>query len=504
MFFYLCKSDFIFKSRGVYIDIEDLYTINITNKGGDMKSGTLYKSVSNSQKIAFLGWFVVTSSFLFMLYGWLSGNLEPGWFLGLLAGFLMIDYENGLIPLSHSSKELLLESRSQRKIFSHLVHKMPYIKKRTLKNEANFYDVLGIGLITLVVASLICWFIYGVIPSVNIQTLLFYIFLLVSFIYGIRNWGSRGIAALSMIAIFALLVFNQAPVLSEVLLFLTTSGIAIWAWIKHDWGFLLLDTILYYLAVILWVSSYTGNNTGWGISVLGVTGLAILGEISLWVSLVLNLPFVTIRRVIAEREVTRLIILINALGFIFVDSWLLSVLIPLGWAQTYGLAILLTAALAGLTWVKNGRYSYAKYFTAATLIAILISCVTYFQPTLLVLTWLAVAIVTLTVGFAFQSYSLRIFGLFILGGAFLHYFFTLIPSSFDLVSQVNQIPNMIASPIWLGIIMASFMVVLAFWYGDLKEKTMELKWQKLIVLSLYSGAVLTVLTIFLYQTNVYF
>ena len=435
------------------------------------------------------GWFLMTVSALAIAVSLVQGeSLQPLLGAVLAVGIWLVARDSELFGVSDSTRQLLQESRAGRTVHASRAHTSRQQVRDTLFGVDRLQGTLlglAMGMVMIAAALAYSWSIFLRVADPAWQLGAFLIFPVAILAYAITA-GRRGLVYLATVIIAILLLSAEVPVLAMLALVALSILVGYYAVRTEDWPLFLAVVLSAYLSLLHWVGIF-------GVQTVAEQqdGYIMASEALLVLNVFFLVPFVFRRRKAEEREVVRFIIGTNAVGFTLLSSWLAFQLSPDGgWLLPYQATLLVTVIVSLLAWGRHGRFSYAKYFSAATLISMLIGSVVYLEPIVTTLMWLMAAIVVVTTGFIASSYSARLLGLFILVGAFLHYLFSALPWGIT-----SSEPYFWVDEAWLGVMLAGFLAVTARWFGGLKTTGPEEEHRRLVSVLLYVMGVLTLVSL---------
>jgi hypothetical protein len=441
------------------------------------------RAISFDQAVRLLGWVIAGGSLLVFLISWWIASV-PAWALAVpvLLGLWLALREHPFFDVSDSTLLLLQEERA-----THGRHAASVHKRHTLTSEGGALHseralaTFGMGVGMLILAVLVGWGIIYLVPTQSGQVLVFSAILLCLLAYSL----SAGLEAISLLVsggLYLLLLALGSPLLG---LFLT-AALSVWlgfrAFRRHDWNLALLTLAGTYLMLARWTFD------AYDLSVASHAAVAVItAEMLLLAAITFALPLSGLRRTAEERVKVRWIICLNTFGYTSLSIPLVRELVPGNWAPYVTTLLFTGLALAGLAWQAHGRLSYAKYFVLASAAGFLIASLLFLDPSLVTLVWLMGSIVLLTVGFAAGSYTFRLAGLLALLATVLRY----LGITLATVGPASPV-FFLRDRIWIGLLLAIFLIITGFWYRDLRSRGAEEKYRLGIAAILYSLAALVV------------
>lgn len=444
-------------------------------------------SINKSDIVQIIGWAVVSASVLAMIvYYAVNQALSPVLAIWLVIGLWMAGRTSQLFGLSDSTVVLLQEERASKKLKSATAHQPPDVRefgRKPFDAKDHPVESLFLAAIIFILALIYSWLVFHTILDPAWQALAFMGIVLLGLVYSMLA-NRLALTYLSVVVMYLLFANTQAPLFSILALMLVSIGLLYYSWQRKDWGLLLLTVLATHLVLFRWAFHYSDALYSDARVVEGV-----MAEVLLLLSLVFTIPFINRRREAGEREIVRGILIINAVGFTLLTAWLTDRLMPQNWELSYAVTLLIFVSFAAVAWLSHGRYSYAKYYALAALIAVLVGAALYFPPVMVTLIWFMLGVAVLTSGFLMESYTGRLTGLFILGGAFFHYMFGLLLDYSNLTTD----NIFLSTRFWLGILLGSFLWVVAEWFKQLKSRGEEEKYRPATILMLQLGSGLTLL-----------
>lgn len=435
-----------------------------------------------------LGWFVIVVSLFAIWVSW-SINLEisPLLSIWLLAGSWIVFAKSDALGTSETTLQLLHEGRVQRNISAHNLHPHPHQNSgKSFATKQPLLSLLYLLLAILIALSLSLFF-FTYINNAAWQLFAFLVVFVAALGSAIR-FNSRVLIFITSLATYLVLATAySAPLLAVLCIGLLSLSLAYLAWKKSDWTMLLMVVVASYLSITNWFLIDSAATA----SLFTQIGLsqAILAELLLILMLVFVSPFILKRRDPENRGVVKAIIILNSLGYTLLSAWVVSVLLP---DQTLlgllSIVLFLGAAML-IAYKRHGRYSHAKYFGFAALIALLLGSMIYLTAQVSTFIWFMGSILVLTVGFVIESYTARMVGLATLIGAYGLYYMNLLPVS-------DNSNFWLQSRVWVGFLLAGFIAIVAYWYNELKAKGAERELQNKIVWCLLTLAGLILLSIY--------
>lgn len=399
--------------------------------------------------------------------------------VGLLAGLWLVFRDSSWPRISQSTRHLLQEERSARRIHATSQHQ-PFFS--FAKEDTSWQAMTGYYLVlaaSLLFALVYAWLVLTYLPEGAWQLWGALLVPTVGLAYSLAG-SHRSLLYFSLVAVFLLLSFTQAPLFALGYLTLLALAFVAWVWMSRDWPSLLLVVAGSYAVLARWALYPESSAT-----------ILMVLLTSLILSLAFVLPFALFRREAANREFVRRTIFGSVAAFV-----LLPLLLPgnpvfsVAWMESAGLYLLVLIALGLISLMRYGRYSFAKYYGIAALGLLMLVALLAGNTGLTSILWFAVSIIALGLGFSVGSYSVRTVGLCLLGLTLLYYLSAIFP-----YPTLVPGPFLLQQRIWLGAIFALFLPVLGFWYRDLPAGEPETAERSYIIELLYVGSFMLLLGI---------
>ncbi|MBU6389042.1 hypothetical protein KGQ71_00850 [Patescibacteria group bacterium] len=446
-----------------------------------------------------IAWFLTTVSAVDILVtgeaGQTIGVLPV---LGLVLGMWLIVRSSGLIGVSDSTRVLLQEERSSRKIHAQAVHAKPAARTLQKHTESERLLVVIMG-VCVAIGSAALAFSYGWLLITYVADPAWQLFglllaTLTSLAYSL-TFNKKGLTYISILVTYLILAFSPTSLFGLICLVLFTGLIGVFSWRKREWWLFLLSEVIGYSLLAIWLP--TPDTFSSLASASGVTTWDLVGLVSEVVLVIFTLgftiPFSFLRREAKQRGLVFGVLVVNAvlftLAIVSSSPYLNSdQALILG-----GFYILGSAVAAFFSWCRFGRFSYAKYFLVAVAIGAGLASLLIYSNSVIIMFWFMIAVVLSVLGFILDSYSLRIIGLFMLGSAILYYLvYIFVPL------PVTDVEATISRP-WLGGVFAIYLPVLAHWYRDLSTKGPERQYRFTLVQALYLASFCLILGL-IFQT----
>ena len=385
-------------------------------------------------------------------------------------GIWLIVQASGLVDESDSVRQLATESRAERAVHSHVAHKTALAYQESKPKNLFSWMALVIGVFIGVVALTYAYTNvtndhYGEVLLVMV------IFAVVMFEVTRRELSKFLRYLLIGGSAILILLLPASPAVLALVLFLT--GIALWYAIeKRDTPLRIgILAAALYITQIWFVPQSVQSN------IVSELVRQLAGFILVAVAL---FPYVQKRRVLDDRDSARLSITIGASGLLLtLISSALSFL-DYGWALALLSTGLVLAGLGYFSWIANERLSYSKYFLTLALGAGAGFALLAFDATTITLTLFVAGIVVSALGFTLPSYSARLVGVGLLGLTVLSYLLLLMPAT----TQYSGL-FLLRERVWVGILLALFLPILAHWYELAKLRGMEQLLVPTLILSSY-------------------
>lgn len=420
-----------------------------------------------------VGWFVLTLFALILLREWWLGveySAIVG--VGLLIGLLLIVQSNSWFGLSDSTKILLDEYKGSKHRGAHIVHKKPGIRTKESAETLNIGTALltSAGLFLLAIA--LSWGIFTYIQDSGLQLLALLVIPTLGMVYALWK-NSTILVPLNAGIICLLLLMAQAPLVVLTYLIIFSLTLTLWAARTKHW---LLQAIITLGSFFILGSVALNNSAAPGIevAVLVTSLLFILG---------LSLPFVFHRREVGERRLVRVTLFSIAVYSAILPLLLSSYLSEKSWGLALILLAFIFSSFYAVSLARFGRFSYAKYYGLALVVLLMLSSTILGTVAIATLSWLIISILLLTIGFSGKSYTARMAGLVTLLLSFVLYAVTIFPFNTLIIG-----PVILEERVWIGVLLAAFMVVLGLWYKEYPIKGQELEQRPIILEFLYTGS----------------
>jgi hypothetical protein len=120
----------------------------------------------------------------------------------------------------------------------------------------------------------------------------------------------------------------------------------------------------------------------------------------------------------------------------------------------------IAALMALIAWSRKQRLSFAKYLLSVGIVALFFYVYLFWSSVAVTLTWLAVALAALIIGFLLPSYSARMAGLLALAIAILYYLVVIVPEPITIGG-----PLWSHARVWMGVSIGAFVSLCWWWYG---------------------------------------
>jgi len=374
-------------------------------------------------------------------------------------GVWLILQASGIIDESDSVRQLATESRAERAVPAGRTHHTVRLEKRVNTTQRLQWIALLAGVFIGVTA--VTYAVASIGQDKHSELLLILVIFAGIAVEVTRREYSRLLQYLLVIGCAVLLLLlPSTPSTLALTLFLT--GIALWyAFEKHDVPLRLgvIGGALYLTQVWLVPQGLDQNITAE--LVRQIAGI-ILSALAL-------LPYVQRRRTLGERDTSRISLALGACGLLFTLVSSALSLLDYGWALALLTTGLVLAGLGYFAWIAHERLSYAKYFFTLALAAgagfVLLA---FDAPTITLMLFMAGMVVSM-IGFVLPSYSARLLGVGLLGLAVLTYLLLLVPAPLQYSGSI-----FLRERVWMGMLLAVFLPLLAHWYKIAHMRGMEL------------------------------
>ncbi len=436
---------------------------------------------SSEDKARVIGWGCTSFALLGFLLGWASWAAIVGLLLSivLIVGMSLVLAASGLIAKSDSHLQLAQEARSEKRLKAHDLHHQPKIAAFSeWLNVRPEYIALAIGFLLL--SLVLGWSLASSTndPLLQIMPAAF-VLILIGVVAPLK--GKRTYSLGAIIALTALLFVAPDPMTTLMAALAGFAVIWIAGWEKQDFDIL--------SAAGLGLVIVSLGQTYWRMGVLGQPE-AVAALSAAMMGLVLAVvPYAPARRHVERRDLSRITIAIMPVLAVSV----ITVVGPYSILENLLSGLLLIvigyAALAYVGWLSHSRLSYAKYFLATALGALLLFAYLLLDSTSVTLIWFILGVVVTAGGFVIPSYSTRNAGLGLLAIGVLHYLLTMLNAP-----QIAG-PLLLRDRVWLGLIIAMFLPALAIWYQESKFKGVEQRIVPVIAAALSSTSFLILFAI---------
>jgi hypothetical protein len=439
-------------------------------KTGSFGGSKLFQkgSAENERFLGYFGWAIVTFFSLTALRSWWNGeSTSLLTFGGLLIGLWLVLSRSRFIGISDSARVILQEGRSGKKVLSHQVHSGPKAKKNNGLSDTvrDLCLILGAGSLAIAYA----WIVSLLFSQPDQQLMALLLIPVIGFSYSLVH-SKKTLSLLSLAGVYFLLVAYPASFSSLAFLTLLTVLLSVWTRYSGKWDVLPLSAIGSFLVIATYTSDY-GTYSELSQAILVST---------LLIGLALSAPFAYHRRLADNRNMAQASLALVVFGIAMLPGFFTAQIGLPGFMIIGLLYVLIFSALAVVSWWTHGRFSYAKYYglAAALLVSILALVVTSRSETVLV--WLILGSLLSASGFTLKSYTLRMSGLVLLMSTFAYYVLYVFPYETYLSG-----PFVLQERIWIGLLFAGALPLLALKYKDLKVAGPEGHFRSTIIAALY-------------------
>lgn len=448
-----------------------------------------YRAKDESQRLRFIGWFMIAASTTGILGGWVNAPVVATLFsLCLVIGFWLLVRAAGLFDMSESTHQLYEEYRTRKASSAHQVHKAAHIHTASSTAEVmtGAIRVLFMVMGGLVLGLVLAWFLTQRVADPLTRFLPILVVVLGCLYYAISQ-KKQALLYFVTLALYGLLAMSDLPLYSLAIILVLTPVLAYVGWSLKDRFFPGLLAFLSYASLLRWLWNFTQTDnfprllpvTSW----MNERYLILAGSLLFFVVLVA--PFIARRREIEERESVRFVLATSTIGYVLTFGWLAEYLGSYRWFVTLFSLVILLACFGYLSWVRYQRFSYAKYFLALALATLVIFAYTYLDTVAIALLWFIAGVVTTTLGFLLNSYTARMTGMLLLALTVAQYIVGILPNPEQYAG-----PVLLHERVWLGIIISIYLPVLALWFKDTKLRGTETKLVPVYINTLFSASLL--------------
>lgn len=415
-----------------------------------------------------LGWALLTASSFFLILDLSAGHAAKLIaFALLLIGLYLVFKDQEILGLADSTKQLLLHDRAKKAKNSLNIHH----NIRTRNNAArpitlSPLNMAGIGVI---IASLIYLVNFaGISPAW--QAMVLFGIALAGTLYVYFNHAEKYLLPFVLL-VYLTLATNTAPLFSILTVFALAVGLVYYSHLTEQWKYLLLGCILSYLTLARWLLNFVEPDTFFQSQLITnwLPEWIALHFVTIALSVLFIAPFVGRKRILESSKVIKGIFFTNFIGFILLMLGIVGPIVTAGYIGSYFISlVMISVSLGYIAWLSHGRLSYAKYFYFLGLLLLMLVAIFRFDVVLLCAWIFSLSVLAVVVGFMAKSYTARIVG-YVLFSMSLAYYGLYVMPLFGLYSQIVTY----ISVVWLGVLLASYSFLLAYWTSRLPENTNE-------------------------------
>lgn len=427
----------------------------------DTSSGSFFREMAAltvDEGLSLVGWLLIGFAGSGLLLQWFFDSPRQIALIAVLAvGVWLALRKAAFFGQSASTLQLLNEERAGRRTHAAGVHHKVRVGQRG--GSAPIQDRYLVATLSvclgLVLSLAYVGLVYRFVQDASWQLFALLLVMVPALVYSLQT-SKRLLGFFLTGAIYLVLILAAAPAFAILCIALVSLFLAAYAWQREDWRLLHLVVVGTYFSLIRWAVNPAG-----AISPEALRGT--VAELLLAANLLFTVPFLGRRRAAQEREAVRAVVVTNIFAFTLFMTWLVAGFGLTSWSLLCSVFILVPATASLVAWQRHGRLSYAKYYALAALASLLVVITALAAPAAAALAWFIAAIALLTLGFAVESYTLRLAGLFSLVGSIAHYLVLIVPTA-----QLTATNYVRENGVWLGILMVAFLCLSGMWFRQVK------------------------------------